>query len=117
MPKKEYDWNVGDPPPYIEAHSLTKHKVLEDYLFRYLHILTQHPMSQHFKLTLVDGFAGGGLYRQQDTEELQLGSPLQLLKTSEAAIAHLPIDREHGSEHPYSHWRVDDSDGQSSNKS
>ena len=93
MPKKEYDWNVGDPPPYIEAHSLTKHKVLEDYIFRYLHILTQHPMSQYFKLTLVDGFAGGGVYSQRNTGDLQLGSPLQLLKTSEAAIANIPIER------------------------
>ncbi len=93
MPGKEYAWKVGDPPPFIEAHSLTKHKVLEDYLYRCLHILTQHPMLTQFKLTLVDGFAGGGLYQQKGVSELQLGSPLQFLKTAEAALAHIPLER------------------------
>ena len=94
MPKKEYDWNVGDPPPFIEAHSQTKHKVLEDYLFRYLHILTKSPLRREFKLALIDGFAGGGSYRQEGTNQLQLGSPLQLLKTVEAAMVSIPLDRQ-----------------------
>ena len=50
-------------------------------------------MRQEFKLTLVDGFAGGGLYQQKGVSELQLGSPIQLLKTSEAAIVNIPINR------------------------
>lgn len=94
MPKKEYGWKPGEPPPYIEAHSLTKHKVLEQYLFNYLHILTQHPMASRCKLTLVDGFAGGGVYRQHGSSEFQLGSPLQFLKTAEAALASIPLERQ-----------------------
>jgi len=86
LPKKEYDWEIGDPPPFIEAHSLTKHHVLEDYLFQYLHILTQHPNRNYIKLTLVDGFAGGGEYRQKGTADLQLGSPLRFLQTVDAAV-------------------------------
>ena len=87
MPKKEYDWETGEPPPFIEAHSLTKHRVLEDYLYQYLHILTQHPNRNYIKLTLVDGFAGGGEYRQENNvTEIQLGSPLRFLHTVDAAI-------------------------------
>jgi len=31
MPKKEYDWHIGEPPPKIGLHSFTKHRVYEHF--------------------------------------------------------------------------------------
>lgn len=80
---KKYKW-ANNEIPIIDAHSINKHKVLGDYLRKYLLIVGGNPYHRSsLVLTLVDGFAGGGLYRT-DSGHLHEGSPLLLLKTCEA---------------------------------
>ncbi|WP_422473677.1 three-Cys-motif partner protein TcmP [Endozoicomonas sp. ALB032] len=81
MPKKNgYDWcNVS--PPILEEHSRVKHNVIGEYLRRYISKLTSDPRRDHLKLFIVDGFAGGGVYRSEDGQLLD-GSPLVMLKTT-----------------------------------
>lgn len=81
MPKKNgYDWgNVL--PPVLEEHSRVKHNVIGEYLRRYISKLTSNPRRDHLKLFIVDGFAGGGVYRSEDGQLLD-GSPLVMLKTT-----------------------------------
>jgi len=87
MPRKGYDWEIGNTPPIIEAHSLTKHEVIREYLSNYIQILCQRPVVENLHLTLIDGFAGGGLYTHYQTGDTVPGSPLILITTVEESEA------------------------------
>ena len=84
MAKKHYDWTDG--PAELEAHSLTKHDVLVGYLCRYFEQRTLNARGRdRFRITLVDGFCGGGLYTVRGTGQEALGSPLRILAAVEEA--------------------------------
>ncbi len=84
MAKKHYDWTDG--PAELDEHSLTKHSVLVDYLKRYFGQRTLNaPGRDVFRITLVDGFCGGGLYKLKKTGAEALGSPLRMLQAVQEA--------------------------------
>lgn len=85
MAKHGYGWEPGNTPPTIEAHSLAKHEVLQRYLLQYLRVLTSNILMDGFSITLVDAFAGGGLYCRADNRDLHEGSPLIMLRTVDEA--------------------------------
>lgn len=85
MSRENHKWRKGGLPPLIRPHSLAKHRVLEAYLQRYVSVLTANPRQQQLRLTLVDGFAGGGIYRDQKTKDERPGSPLIMLRAMRAA--------------------------------
>jgi three-Cys-motif partner protein len=71
--------------PKLAAHSQAKLDVLRSYIEDYIQILcTGNPGQDRFRLTLVDGFAGGGLY-----EGGKFGSPFVLLQAVQVAEAKL----------------------------
>lgn len=82
---KNHEWKVGSAAPLIRAHSLAKHRVVRSYLERYVEVLTANPRQDTFRLTLVDGFAGGGRYLHEKTKEEHSGSPLIMLEAMDAA--------------------------------
>ena len=91
-PKKEktqkgdlYLWGVGDALPLLDDHSLTKHRILREYLERYVAILTKNRGIPQLNLSLVDGFAGGGAYMHHKTKERMPGSPVLMLEAMAAA--------------------------------
>ena len=74
MVQKKYGWEVG---AVIGEHSKKKHCVLTNYFREYLITRCgQIPQQEHFKLAVVDGFSGGGLY-----EGGHCGSPIIFVKT------------------------------------
>ena len=82
--KERYSWKNG--PAKIKQHSLAKHQILKSYLNAYFQTLVPNGQPRNeFKLTLVDGFAGGGLYIHEDTKELIKGSPFILLDAEKEA--------------------------------
>lgn len=84
MAIKHYSWKSG--PDEIQQHSIAKHKILQSYLSAYFQTLVGSGQPRdEFKLTLVDGFAGGGLYYHADTRELVKGSPFILLNAEREA--------------------------------
>lgn len=89
--QKHYDWSGG--PAEIEQHSIAKHTVLRAYLARYFSTLVSSPRQEVLRLTLVDGFAGGGQYIHRDTRELVLGSPFICLDAVAEAEARINADR------------------------
>jgi three-Cys-motif partner protein len=93
VPKKEYTWEVGQPPPTLHVHSLAKHEVLRAYLIRYLDVLAANPKIDHFRLTLVDGFSGGGLYLHEHTKKEISGSPLIFLEATRQAAAEINLKK------------------------
>ncbi len=85
MSKQPYNWIPGDPPPRIGRHSLAKHEILKSYLEKYVAVLTARLPPRKFKLTLVDGFAGGGVYLHPDADTLVYGSPFIMLDAMSSA--------------------------------
>jgi three-Cys-motif partner protein len=77
----QYNWSDG--PALIAQHSIAKHRILQSYLAAYFATLVGGQPREEFKLTLVDGFAGGGLYYHQDTRQLIKGSPFIFLQAEE----------------------------------
>ena len=78
-----FRWHPDESPPQIEAHSKAKLDVLRSYLRAYLDRLNVNPHREEFKLDLVDGFAGGGTFR--DAKGVVSGTPLIMLEESEEA--------------------------------
>lgn len=81
-----YDWVWGNPPPLLKRHSEVKHALLRNYLVDYFLTLVSLPQREKIQLTIVDGFCGGGLYRNESAQDVP-GSPLVILEAiHEAAI-------------------------------
>ncbi|MDZ5453899.1 three-Cys-motif partner protein TcmP [Labrys sp. ZIDIC5] len=82
-----YAWKIGEPLPLLGKHSVAKHEIFEQYVEIYIDRVTRTPSQKMLNLTVVDGFCGGGLYRQgRNTVD---GSPLRLLNAVERADAQL----------------------------
>lgn len=88
---EKWKWIVGHTPPPLDPHSKVKHQLVRDYLYKYIGILMANEKIPRLKLTLVDGFAGGGLYT--DDDGIAPGSPLIMLDTVREAEAYLNITR------------------------
>ena len=79
MPKKNHDWDF-DNPPKVYRHTLHKHQVYEAYLERYID--TVIPFNgTHARLSIVDGFCGGGIYFFEEKNEICFGSPVRIIET------------------------------------
>jgi len=85
MPRRPYVWQRGAKPPAIEPHSRAKHAILRGYVERYIEVLCTLPHRESIHLTLVDGFAGGGLYWSPEDRQVHSGSPLIMLEAAERA--------------------------------
>ena len=79
MSRKEYEWPSVNSPPIIKLHSLNKHEVLEQYLRRYLNKLYSKARG-YLRFSIVDGFAGGGIYLRPDNNEIHFGSPVLIMR-------------------------------------
>jgi three-Cys-motif partner protein len=90
--QSQYTWEHG--PAAIAQHSIAKHRILQAYLARYFQVLIGGRRDE-FKLTLVDGFAGGGLYYHEDTKEIVRGSPLIFLDAAREAEYMVNRERTH----------------------
>ena len=85
MARKPYQWPADGKPAVIQQHSVAKHEVLRAYLIDYIQTLVVSPHQEELRLTLVDGFAGGGIYVHDATRQTVYGSPLVFLRSAEAA--------------------------------
>ena len=82
-----FNWHPDEPPPVIESHSKAKLVVLRSYLQAYFDRLNVNPVREEFKLDLIDGFAGGGLFLDETVEVS--GTPLVMLEEAEKASVRL----------------------------
>ncbi|AKH37281.1 MULTISPECIES: three-Cys-motif partner protein TcmP [Nitrosomonas] len=79
MTEVHYEWALGHSYPLIQQHSVVKHEILRSYLIAYIQTLASNPNREEFRLTLVDGFAGGGVYRHAKSGQELVGSPFIML--------------------------------------
>ena len=82
-----FEWHPDALPPSIEPHSKAKLEVLRSYLRAYFDRLNINPVRDEFKLDLIDGFAGGGLFLDETAEVS--GTPLVMLEETEKASIRL----------------------------
>ena len=85
MARKPYQWPADGKPAVIQQHSVAKHDVLRAYLIDYIQTLVVSPQQDQLRLTVVDGFAGGGIYVHDTTRQTVYGSPFAFLQSAEAA--------------------------------
>lgn len=76
----QYHWGIDSSPPEISVHSTAKHEVYRSYLKDYLRERTKKPGIDCYKINVVDGFAGGGVYRFGPNDVPYHGSPVILLR-------------------------------------
>lgn len=93
MAKAPFLWPSDGSGAILQQHSIAKLDVLREYLIAYFQTLITAPGQEEVRLTLVDGFAGGGVFRHADTKQRILGSPLVFLKASEEAQAIINAQR------------------------
>lgn len=91
MARKPYNWKNG--PDFIQQHSIAKHRILQAYLAAYFRTLVSSPSQEVMRLTLVDGFAGGGMYVHDDTRVSVKGSPFIFLEATREAEFLINKDR------------------------
>lgn len=94
MTEVHYDWAPGEAYPTIQQHSVVKHEILRAYLSAYIQTLISNPNREEFRLALVDGFAGGGVYRHGTTGQEVLGSPFIMLQSTAEAEFQVNKDRQ-----------------------
>lgn len=75
---ENFNWKIGSPPPKIAPHSDRKLLVIERYLEVYFETVARDPRIDNLKITIVDGFCGGGVYDQGGCD--RDGSPMALLR-------------------------------------
>ncbi len=86
-----FKWHPDERPPQIESHSDAKLKVLRSYLRAYFDKLNIIPNREEFKLDLIDGFAGGGLFSKGSG--VIPGTPLIMLEEASEATVRLNQNR------------------------
>lgn len=91
---RHYDWLLGGALPELGLHSFAKHRIFDAYIAAYIRTLTKSHLTRRLKLTLVDGFCGGGRYALGDAEVD--GSPLRMLAAVERAQVELDAARARG---------------------
>jgi len=85
MVEKPYKWGEG---ATLEDHSKRKHKILGEYFRRYIQERCKNPNSRRFRLAVVDGFAGGGRYKDGSP-----GSPVIFAETLLNTVTDINIER------------------------
>ncbi|MET0110441.1 MAG: three-Cys-motif partner protein TcmP [Candidatus Thiodiazotropha sp.] len=85
MVSKTYDWEHG---AKLEDHTRKKHEILKRYFREYLLTRCKMPQQEKFRIAIVDGFCGAGLY-----ECGSLGSPLLFVDGLLRATIEINIER------------------------
>ena len=85
MVRKNYDWEGG---AALDEHTKKKHSILRKYFRQYLITRCQLPQQEKFRLAIVDGFSGAGLYKCGC-----YGSPLIFVKTLIDTVKEINLSR------------------------
>ena len=88
MSDQKIHWSAdGYYLPEIEPHTKAKHQILEDYLETYILTLCGNNRGKRKTVTFIDGFCGGGMYRDPDNyNSLWTGSPIRMIKAVEKGL-------------------------------
>lgn len=69
----------GKKIPEIDLHTKAKHQIIEKYIERLILKLYAETRFGETKFTFIDGFSGGGIYRDPETNKIWAGSPIRII--------------------------------------
>ncbi|MEN1341844.1 three-Cys-motif partner protein TcmP, partial [Pseudomonas aeruginosa] len=79
---EKYKWNISTGTyPQIDPHSKIKHKIIQDYIRSYITVVMSNQMIPRIGISIIDGFCGGGIYKDDDGIGIHYGSPIIALET------------------------------------
>ncbi|MCY1668307.1 three-Cys-motif partner protein TcmP [Rhizobium sp. SL86] len=84
----KFEWKIGSPPPALRSHSGAKLRLIEHYLDAYFDAVVRKPSIDRLRITLIDGFCGGGAF--DDNGRHVQGTPFLLLNA--VSKAHLRLN-------------------------
>jgi three-Cys-motif partner protein len=91
---EKYKWNISTGTyPQIDPHSKIKHKIIEDYIRTYITVVMSNQRIPKIGINIIDGFCGGGVYKDDDGLGTHYGSPIIALDTVQQTVAELNILR------------------------
>lgn len=80
MSSTDTRWSAdGQTIPEIEPHTKTKHLLIEQYATNLIYTLYGTGKHGVKSFTFIDGFCGGGIYKDQDLKNTWYGSPIRLI--------------------------------------
>ncbi len=91
MNNDKYAWGMELQLPKIEPHSIKKHELIKKYIIKYVLTVMSKPTIPELKLSIIDGFAGGGAYNNQG--QVHYGSPIVIIEALREAEALININR------------------------
>jgi|GEM_PF-645042 len=92
--RKKYAWSAdGKDLPDIPTYAKAKHLVLQEYVKNWIKVIGGHCKYGPGKFTLVDGFCGGGMYR--DGNEFWEGSSIRMIRMFEEGLATIQDRKEY----------------------
>lgn len=84
--KSSFSWDSeGVDLPTVEAHTMARHRVTEDYLKDWIVTLCGNNRANTRKVTIVDGFCGGGMYLDMNNKRYK-GSPFRIIESIEEGL-------------------------------
>jgi hypothetical protein len=87
MNKSNTEWSPdGSHIPKLEPHTKAKHQIYEEYIENLIITLYGKTRYGETQFTIVDGFCGGGIYSDPETNELWEGSPIRIIKAVRKAF-------------------------------
>ncbi|MFT0140865.1 three-Cys-motif partner protein TcmP [Alcanivoracaceae bacterium MT1] len=94
MPSKnKYQWTLGGNLPDLDEHSQAKHRIIAEYIQRYVEVYMSNTSIERFPLSIVDGFCGGGKYRSVLSNEEVDGSPFVIMNAVDDVEREINKDR------------------------
>lgn len=94
MPSKnKYQWTLGGDLPGLDEHSQAKHRIIAEYIQRYVEVYMSNTSIERFPLSIVDGFCGGGKYRDILTNDVVDGSPFVIMNAVDDIEKRINEDR------------------------
>lgn len=77
---RETKWEAdGNTIAIVQPHTQAKHQIIESYVENLIFTLYRTGRRGITDFTFVDGFCGGGIYRQENSNDLWQGSPIRLI--------------------------------------
>lgn len=105
---KYQDW---EGIPILDDHSKMKHKIYLEYITAYVQTLMSKVMIPRMEFFLVDGFCGGGIYKDAISNTFYDGSPLLMIEAVNQARVLINVERKKKRQVIANYWFLDKNKG------
>lgn len=91
---EKYKWDLSAGIyPHIDPHSKIKHQIIHDYIRSYITVVMSNQLIPRIGINIIDGFCGGGVYKDDWGRRDHFGSPIIALEAVQETVAEINIKR------------------------